>query len=293
MRPLVHSVALDQLCADSLARGDLTAAVGWVRQRGEVLDALPLDAATAYQFNDYLLMASEVHLGVGDLPLAARFADRLADLATYREQDHLATSRRIKVDAMAGHLERAAAQGERFLAAWNRSGRPIARTLNVTTYALAMVHALLGDDDARRAWTDLTLELTGDRARLDGCRTGWAPTFDALVALHQNRPRVALDRLSADIDDHDVWGSWLPALWRPWYAAALGGGGRADRPSRCGGRLRRGAVAARENPVATAIVQRAGDLVRGDHRALARYAEVFARLDCPYQQHRSTQLLAT
>ncbi len=148
--PLVRSVALDQLCAVSLARGDLTAALGWVRRRGEVLDLLPLDASTAYQFNDYLLMASEVHLGVGDLPQAALFADRLASLATYREQDHLATSRRIKVDAMAGHLHRAAAQGERFLTAWNRSGRPIARTLNVTTYALAMVHALLGDADARR-----------------------------------------------------------------------------------------------------------------------------------------------
>ena len=145
--PLVESVALDQLCGVSLARGDLTAAIEGVRRRGQVLDALPLDASTAYQFNDYLLMAAEIHLAAGNLTEAGRYADRLAGLATYREQSHLATSRRIKVDAMAGDLDRAAEQGERFLAAWERAGRPIAGTLNVTTYALAMVHALLGDEE--------------------------------------------------------------------------------------------------------------------------------------------------
>ena len=145
----------------------------------EVLEPLPLDASTAYQFNDFLLMAAEIHLAAGDLTEAGRYADRLAGLATYREQDHLATSRRIKVDAMAGDLDRAAEQGEQFLAAWVRAGRPIAGTLNVTTYALAMVHALRRDDEARHAWTEVTLALTADPERLRGCRTGFAPTFDA------------------------------------------------------------------------------------------------------------------
>ena len=78
--PLIESVALDQLCSVALARGDLTYAIDTVHRRAEVLDALPLDASTAYQFNDYLLMAAEIHLAAGDLEEAGRYADRLAEL---------------------------------------------------------------------------------------------------------------------------------------------------------------------------------------------------------------------
>ena len=144
--PLVESVALDCLCARHLEHFDLANALDALRRRGEVLETLPLDASTGFQFNDFLLMASEVHLAAGNLALAAHYADTLAGLACYREQDHLAVARRIKVDAMSGHLEAATARGDRFLAAWERAGRPIARTLSITTYAMAMVHGLLGDE---------------------------------------------------------------------------------------------------------------------------------------------------
>ena len=289
--PLVESVALDQLCGVSLARGDLAGAIGFLRHRGTVLDALPLDASTAYQFNDYLLMASEVHLAAGDLERAAHYADRLAGLACYREMEHLATSRRIKVDAMAGHLDRAAAQGERFLAAWERSGRPFARTLNVTCGALALVHGLRGDDHRREQWLAMTRLLSVDPARLEDCRTGWAPTFDALVALDRDQADVALTRLSADIEDKGVWATGLPHLWRPWYAAAWVEAAVLAGAPDAADRFRRGAAAARVNPVATAIVHRAGDLLKGDRLALHRYADVFAGLGCRYQQRRSVILL--
>ena len=289
--PLVESVALDQLCGVPLARGDLTAAIEGVRRRGQVLDTLPLDASTAYQFNDYLLMAAEIHLAAGNLTEAGQYADRLAGLATYREQSHLATSRRIKVDAMAGDLDRAAEQGERFLAAWERAGRPIAGTLNVTTYALAMVHALLGDDERRSTWTEVTVAVSGDPTRLEGCRTGFAPTFDALVSLDRNDPDAAIARLSADVDDRAVWGTWIMGLWRPWYAAlwveAAALAGHPDAEDR----LRRGATATRENPIAAAIVRRSAALVRGDHDSLLTFPRAFAALGCRYQERRSQILL--
>ena len=289
--PLVESVALDQLCAVFLARGDLSGAIEVVRRRGEVLEPLPLDASTAYQFNDFLLMAAEIHLAAGDLTEAGRYADRLAGLATYREQSHLATSRRIKVDAMAGDLDRAAEQGEQFLAAWERAGRPIAGTLNVTTYALAMVHALRGDDEARHTWTEVTLALTADPERLHGCRTGFAPTFDGLVALDRDQPEVALARLSADVDDREVWGAWIMGLWRPWYAALwVEAAVLAGHPD-VADRLRRGAAATRENPIAAAIVRRADACSRGDHTDVATFPGTFAALGCHYQERRSEQLL--
>jgi len=290
--PLIESVALDGLCAHHMAYADLDGALAALRRREGVLRAVSLDASTAFQFNDFLLMASELHLAAGDLPTAARYADTLAALACYREQDHLATSRRIKVDALAGDLDGAAERGESFLAGWERAGRPLARTLNVTAYAVAMVHGLLGDEDRRRQWSEITVELMDDPARLSGCATGWAPTFDALVALDRDRPDLALQRLSADIDDPDVWRAWIPGMWRPWYAAlwaeAAVLGVDPDAPDR----LRRASAATSQNPVATTIVRRAVDLHAGNPGMLAAHARRFADLGCPYQERRTSVLLA-
>lgn len=289
--PLVESVALDSLSVRHLTRGSLADAIQALRRRGEVLDALPLNASTGFQFNDYLLMASEVHLAAGNLALAAEYADTVAGLACYREQDHLAVARRIKVDAMAGRLEAAAARGERFLAAWERAGRPIARTLNTTTHAMAMVHGLLGDETRRRQWSKLTIALAGDPARLSGCVTGWAPTLDALVALDRDRPDLAVERLSADIDDPDVWRRWDAALWRPWYAALWTEAAVLANHPDTATRLRRSIAATHENPIARTIVHRANDLARGNNGALQEHTRTFAELGCVYQQRRTETLV--
>ena len=102
---------------------------------------------------------------------------------------------------------------------------------------------------------------------------------------------MALARLSADVDDRDVWGAWIMGLWRPWYAAlwveAAVLAGHRDVPDR----LRRGAAATRENPIATAIVQRAAACARGDHADLATFPRTFAAIGCRYQERRSEHLL--
>ena len=76
--PLVESVARDQLCAVRLAEDRLADAVRETTRRQVIMDSVPLDASTAYHFNDFLLMASEVHLAAGHLRAAARYADRSA-----------------------------------------------------------------------------------------------------------------------------------------------------------------------------------------------------------------------
>ncbi len=288
--PLVESVALDQLCSSHLVRGELNEAIRETDRRGAVLGSVALGASTAYHFNDYLLMASEVHLAAGHLRSAAEYADRLGELACYRDYPHPALARRIKVDAMAGDFEAAVTRGDRFLAAWERAGRPISGTLNVTAYALAMVHGLLGDEAHRARWTDVTTALTFDPARLATCASGWAPTFDALLALDRDRPEAALARLSADIDDRTVWNRSVAGMWRPWYAALWAEAavlcGQPDAPAR----LQRGAAAARENPIAAAVVARAADLLHGKRDALPAHARVFAGLGCDYQRRRTEAL---
>jgi predicted ATPase/DNA-binding CsgD family transcriptional regulator len=290
--PLVESAALDRLCAYHLAHGELAEALATIHRRGEVLAALPLDESSAFQFNDYLLMASETQLAAGNLALAAEFADTLATLACYRQQGYPAIARRIKVDAMAGNLADAAARGEVFLLAWERAGRPVASTLTTTAYAMAMVHDLLDDQRLRRHWMEICDVLIKNPVELAGCRTGFAPTFDAIAALHRDQPERAFERLAADIDDEAVWSNWDAALWRPWYAALWVEAAVLSHHPDGQTRLRRGIAATRENPIAAAIVQRAADLADGNHDALEGHARTFAALGCRYQQHRTRTFLS-
>jgi hypothetical protein len=195
------------------------------------------------------------------------------------------------VDALAGDLDSAAERGDRFLAGWERAGRPLARTLNVTAYAVAMVHGLLGDEDRRRQWSDITVALMDEPARLSSCATGWAPTFDALVALDQDRPDLAVKRLSADIDDPDVWRAWIPGMWRPWYAALWAEAAVLAEHPEAPDRLRRASAATRQNPVAATIVRRAADLHQGNPGVRTAYARRFADLGCTYQERRTSSLI--
>jgi predicted ATPase/DNA-binding CsgD family transcriptional regulator len=292
-RPLVESVSHDRQCAHHQARGEFAGAIEACDRRGAVLEGVALDAASAFQFNDYLLMASEVHLTVGRLREAAAYADRLGELDCYRDYPHPALARRIKVDAMAGDFDAAVARGDRFLQSWERAGRPVSGTLNVTAYAMAMVHGLLGDEAKRELWIEVTKTLTFNPARLSTCETGWAPTFDALLALHRGQADAAWVRLSADIDDAAVWGgsSW-PMAWRPWYAALWAEAAVLARRADAADRLQRAAVAASDNQIAAMIVKRARDLLHGRHKRLREHANAFARIGCDYQRRRTERLAA-
>jgi predicted ATPase/DNA-binding CsgD family transcriptional regulator len=288
--PLIEGVALDVRCTLQLSRNELGRAIDEIDARETVMEGVALDAWTAYHFNDWLLMASEVHLAAGRLRQAAEYADRLGELACYRDYPHPTLARRLKVDAMAGDFEAAVAGGERFLAAWERAGQPISGTLGPSTYALAMVHGLLGDEASRARWIVVTGVLIGDPERLATCETAWAPSFDAMLALHRGQPDVALARLGADIDDRSVFRSSVAHMWLPWYAAlwaeAAVLAGHADAAAR----LQRSAHATRENPIAAALVARAADLLHGRRDALRAHAQTFAGLGCDYQRRRTEAL---
>jgi hypothetical protein len=58
-----------------------------------------------------------------------------------------------------------------------------------------------------------------------------------------------------------------------------------------GERIERGRHAARDNPIASAIVDRAAALLAGDDDTLARSAGTFSRLGCAYQETRGAALI--
>jgi hypothetical protein len=288
----VHSIALDWLTSANLADDDVAEAMRIARRRLELLDTLLVGPLTGFEFADGYLMAAEVDLAAGDLPGAAAHADALADLPFYRDEDHLAMSRRLLVDALAGHFDDVVRTGERFRVSWERAGRPVAPNLARAPYAVAMVYGMRGDDERRAAWVRLTIDLSADPERLAGCQRGWPPVFDGMLALDRNDPVAAMRRIAVDIDDPELSQSWDFATWRPWYAALWAEAAVLGRHPDAAARVARSRHAARDNPIAIAIVERGAAIITGDRETLARLAITFARLGCPYQQARTARIAA-
>ena len=237
-------------------------------------------------------MAAEVDLAAGDLAGAAAHAEALARLPFYRDEDHLAMSRRLLVDALAGHFDDVVRTGERFRTGWERAGRPVAPNLARSSYAVAMVHGMRGDDDRRAAWVRLTIDLGVDPEGLAGHQRAWAAVFDGLLALHRNDPAAAVRRLATDIDDPELFRSLGSGPWRPWYAALWAEAAVLDHHPDAAARIDRSRHAARDNPIATAIVERAAAIATDDRDTLVRLAITFAQLGCPYQQARTGRIAA-
>jgi predicted ATPase/DNA-binding CsgD family transcriptional regulator len=289
---IMHSVALDLLTFVNLNNDDIAEAVRIARTRLELLDTLAVDPLSGFEFGDGHLMAAEADLAAGNLAGAAAHAKALARLPFYRDEDHLATCRRLLVDALAGNFDEVIQTGERFRAGWERAGRPVSPNLARGTYAVAMVHGMRGDDDRRAAWVRLTIDIGADTEQLTGFRLGWPPVFDGLLALHRNDAAAAMQRLSADIEVLGLFHHVGAGGWRPWYAALWAEAAVLDHHSDAAARVERSRHAARDNPIATAMVERAALITTGDRETLARLAITFARLGCPYQQARTARMAA-
>ncbi|HZM39818.1 MAG TPA: hypothetical protein VFB94_11915, partial [Acidimicrobiales bacterium] len=287
---VMEDAALDLLSSVHLHQDDLPAAVDVVRRREAVIGALPPVATTGFEHTDHYKYGAEILLAAGDLPGAADLARRLAGLPFNREEEHLGLAPGLKIAALAGQFDAVADQGERFLVSWERVGRPAVSNLANCAHAVAMVHGILGDDDRRERWAQITDELGGGSQMV--AAFAWEPTFDAIVDLHRMDADAALARLKTDVDDPDAWWHAFTMMFRPWYAATWAEAGVLARSDDALHRLERARRATRHNPVASAIVRRAAAIGAGDPTAIASLAPAFAALGCPYQQGR-TMVLAS
>ncbi len=289
---ILHSIALDQLTLACLVDDDIAEAVRVARRRLELLDRLAVGPLSGFELGDGQLMAAEVALAAGNVTAAAGHAEALAGLPFYRDEDHLAMSRRLLVDALAGRFDDVVRTGERFRAGWERAGRPVAPNLARSSYAVAMVHGMRGDDERRAEWIQLTIDLGVDAEGLASSERGWPAVFDGLLALHRDDPAAGAALLAADVDDPELFRSLGSRPWRPWYAALWAEAAVLARHHDVASRVERSRRAARDNPIAAAVVDRAEAIAAGDRDALVRLAITFAQLGCPYQQARTGGLAA-
>ena len=279
--PLVESAALDELTAVQLARGELRAALASALKRTEILGPVPMTARSALEHADSLYMATECATAAGDLRAARELAERIRDLPFHREEGHLATARLIVVATLTGEWDEALELAGQFREGWERAGRPRAGNLTRGAYAAATVHGLRGDDQARAEWLDIVDALATPGRPLSAM--AFNDFFDALLLLHRGQGEAAARRLPTPPEHLRTWSS---GMWRPWYAALWAEAAVVTGHPDAAARIRRARLVTLDNPVAAAIVDRAGALA-GDPGGLAPAAAALAAAGCRYQWART------
>ena len=278
--PLAECAALFALTGAQRRAGDNFAAAATAQRRVGLLASLPVTPGTTDELIDALLIATATSIGVGDLPAARRWGRQLRDLPALAEVGHVATSRLLMADALAGHATDVIAGSGRFLDVWARAGRPRAPGFGPVAAAVAMIHGLRGDQAARAEWLAVLDELgvtPQDRA-------GYSPSFDAIALLHHGQATLALEGLDSPADEPKPWQTGILLHWH----VAL----RAEAAVLAGHRDATHHLAAARpivagNPVATAILDRAAALADDDHERLVAAAPAFEAAGCPYQRART------
>ena len=283
--PLAETVALDQLTAVQLARGELRAALASALRRTEILGALPVTALSGLEHSDSLQMATECAAATGDLRTARQLAERVRDLPFHREEGHLATARLIVVATLAGDWDEVLVLAGQFREGWERAGRPRAGNLTRSAYAAATVYGLRGDDDTRAAWLEIVDALATPGRPLS--TMAFNEFFDALLLLHRGQGEAAMRLLLAPPEDFRTWAS---GMWRPWYAALWAEAAVVTGHQDAAARIRRARLATWDNPVAAAMVERAAALA-GDRAGLAPAAAVLKAAGCRYQWARTLVII--
>jgi predicted ATPase/DNA-binding winged helix-turn-helix (wHTH) protein len=291
--PLLINEALDQLTAVELDAADLNAAAAAIDQRLGLLERVPLDALSGFEYYDTYQMACRVSLASGRLDAARRYADAVASLPFLREQRHVGLDRRMEVDAMAGDFDAVITYSQFFEEDWRQAGRPAASNLASGTYAVAMVFGMVGDFDSRARWIDITRALFPSPDRLESPDPIWNLVFDAFLALHVDDPLTARHLLTTAPDDPVLIDNQNIPLWRPWYAAAWAEASVLTHHPDTSRRLIRAANAAVGNDIALTIIRRARLLHRHQPDELAAIAASFDTQGCTYQETRTRTLASS
>jgi hypothetical protein len=97
-----------------------------------------------------------------------------------------------------------------------------------------------------------------------------------------------VDRLAVDLDDPVTWWHGGQTMYRPWYAALWAEAAVLARRDDAPDRIERARNAARHNPIASAMIERAAAFTAGDRDAIEDSAATFEALGCPYQRDRTS-----
>jgi hypothetical protein len=270
-----------------LVSGQARGAVATVRRRLELVEPRADDPEMAWEHSDTLHMAPLACLAAGDLRAASEYAQARSELPFFREADHLAVEWLLPTSAIAGDLDDAVVFAERFRHGWTEAGKPALGGIAFAPAAAAMVHGIRGDEEAHLEWLDITRAMRRVTEPMRGRETIYSPAFEGIVALHRGDIDRALDRVGGAPESFKPWHD---AAWRPWYTAVWAEAAVLARLPDRRSRLDRARFIVRENPIASAMIDRADALDSGDTDRLLAAADALHDAGCRYQRARTLVL---
>jgi hypothetical protein len=287
--PLLISAAYDAVTAGLMTEGDIHGAAATAAERVSMLPPLGRDPRVAFELKDALHTAIFTGVAAGQVARSLDHAEQHYGLPFLREERDLGCEDLIAPAALAGQEDRALALGHRWRRGWERAGRPVAVGRSLAPAAIAMVHGLRGDDNARAGWLAILAAVRGvaedDAVRGSGC----GEVFEAIVLLDRGAADAALDLLTAPAAGSL---SWRTRLWHQWMAALRAEAAVLARTPDATRRVAEAEAAGDRNPVAIALTRRAGALFRGDADGVLGTAAAFGQAGYPYQQARTLALAA-
>jgi hypothetical protein len=285
--PLLVSAALDGLMAGQILSGDVTAATAAAAARVSILPPTARDPRAGLELKDALHTAILIGVAAGQIEPSLEYAERHLSLPFLSEERSLASEDLLAPAALAGQWDRVIALSEDWLRDWEQDRLPVAPGRGLGPASVSMVYGLRGDEAAHDAWMAVLAAVRGV-ALQDAVRgSGWGEAFEAIVLLHRDRARAALDLLTAE---RDATRTWTTGLWHPWLvglgaeAAVLSGDAGAPEL------VAAAQAATDQHPIAAALADRAAALQQADRMAVLATASAFTRAGYPYQQARSQAL---
>jgi predicted ATPase/DNA-binding CsgD family transcriptional regulator len=281
------SSLLDQITVRHIKDQHSVEALEACRRRLDIFSSSTSDPTLGLELKDALHTAIPIAIAAGQLAEAAKLATRHELLPFLRDEPHLALEEGIAPAALAGNWDDAVTAGQAFLTQWERAGRPVASGRGLAPAALAMVYGLRGDDNERVAWLGTLQLIRGDDAL--NRATGYGEVFAAIVELHHGRNEDAAHHLTKYPPAADNYFGTMFSQWRPALAAeAAVLAGHSDAAAKISDAV----IAAKDNPIATALALRARALHNDTTWQLENLAADFDSLGCTYQAARTLSLAA-
>jgi predicted ATPase/DNA-binding CsgD family transcriptional regulator len=277
------SSLLDVIAARHIENQDPITALSSCRRRLGIFGSRASGPSVGHELRDALHTAIFTAIGAGQLTEAARFAEDHALLPFLRDEPDLALEPGIAPAALAGNWDVATVAGEAFLAGWEQAGRPIAPGRGLAPAALAMIHGLRGDDRQRAKWLEVLEVIRGNA--FANRATGYNELFAVIVELHHHRSDDATHHLAQYPQDQ-----FFGALFRQWHAALAAEAAVLAGNSDAGAKISDAVIAAKDNPIATALALRARALHNDTTWQLENLADDFDSLGCTYQAARTLSL---
>jgi class 3 adenylate cyclase/tetratricopeptide (TPR) repeat protein len=269
--------ALDAITASDWQQGRHRSAVEHTRERLDLLSDAPRTATLDVERSDALHMMIECLLQTGDFHEAERYAREARDLDLSRGIIYSAWQRGLLPAFFLGRWDEALDMATHVREAWVAAERP---PLGAFATSIASAGAIMGlrGDDGGSAWFEIADEL-GEGGL--GNKAG-VIVMKAEVELHQGEVQCAADRFVSKIST-----TWFRS---PYLAA------RAEAYARLGREDTDEAILAAEEGIGEhryglGILLRAKGIHSGDEAKIRESMELFAELECPYQEARSGWLL--